>query len=357
MATKKYRARWYDAAGTQRQKRFTTAAGARDYQRRMKIAAEDGINIDHERRRTPLHMWVNEHLDRQEHHLAELTVRRYRGVARNQITATDLGQMTLGAIRPTDVELWTLKLSTEQHLAPRSVKKALDLLSASLNAAVRDGILTTNPCQGVKPPSPQKAEMLWLTPDEVELVAGELGWRGDVVRFLAYTGLRWGECRDLTVGDVYWPPRGRGRLQVRKAKTEAGHRSVPIAAPIDELARARVKGRGQRDLVWSTPRGARMRNSNFRDAFKRALARAGLNEAVRIHDLRHSCATWLIGNGAEPVTVSHWLGHASVSITLDTYTHLWPDKLDEAAGALEGLGGGGVGRVTRLDDHRREDTA
>lgn len=354
MAKKKtHRARWRDSTGRQRERRFATATEAHDWERRQKVMVSDGVTIDHERRRIPVHTWVADYIGRQQH-LGDLTVQRYEGVVRNQITAERIGGTALGALRPSDVELWCVQLATRQGLAPRSVKKALDLLSASLNAAVRDGILTGNPADGVKPPKAEKAEMLWLTPQEVDRVCDHVGWRADVVRFLAYTGLRWSEMTRLTVADVDVL---RGRVNVRrKAKSDAGYRSVPIAIPIFELVVGRVEGRAAHEPVFTTPRGARLHNSNFRTAFKRALEQAGLDPDVRIHDLRHSCATWLIGNGADVATVSRWLGHANPSITLNTYAHVWPDNLDAAAAALDRAAGRGSpsGTVHRLDDHRKE---
>lgn len=346
---KKYRARWYDANGKQHEKAFATKAEAIDHERRMKVAVSDGINLDHRHRRTEIQVWCKTVLDRRQD-IGDLTRKRYESIIRNQIDGHDIGSTTVGALRPSDVELWAVQL-TRDGLAPRTVKKALDFLSSCMSAAVRDGVIQANPVEGVGRPRAAGGEMLWLRPEEVEAAADAAGRYGDVVLFLAYTGLRWSEMANLTVADVDLL---RDRVKVREAKTAAGVRQVPIVARIHGLVKARVDGKRPGDLVF-TVTGAKLSNRNFHRIFDRALERAGLNPAVRPHDLRHSCATWLIGNGADPVLVQRWLGHANVSTTLNIYAHLWPDKLDEAAEALDRMGGGqGVASVHHLDERRKQ---
>ena len=68
--------------------------------------------------------------------------------------------------------------------------------------------------------------------------------------------------------------------------------------------------------------------------FKPLLKRAGLPN-IRFHDLRHTCATLLLAKGVHPKIVSEMLGHSSVSITLDTYSHVIPGLGDAAAGAMD----------------------
>ncbi len=69
-------------------------------------------------------------------------------------------------------------------------------------------------------------------------------------------------------------------------------------------------------------------------SFKPILQRAGLAD-IRLHDLRHTCATLMLCEGVHIKLVQELLGHATVSITLDTYSHLLPGMGDEAAGAME----------------------
>lgn len=356
---KQHFARWVDSNGEQRKKAFHTRREALDFKRRVEVAKADGVNIDNRARRTRIDRWCRATLDRRAGSLDDITVKRYDGIIRNQLDGTDLAALTVGTLRRSDVETWVHDLAAA-GLAPRTVKKAFDFLSSCLTAAVYDGAVTVNPCKGVRLPRAAKTEMRWLTPDEVERAASAIDQRAEaagfysaVVLFLAFTGLRFGEMARLRVGDVDVV---NGRVRVaRKAKSDAGFRDVPVAQRISGVVRGRIAGRGVGEVVFTTPRGAPLNQSKFHKKFKAALVAAGLDPEVRVHDLRHSCATWLIEAGEDPLVVARWLGHASPRTTMDIYAHLFPDKLDAAALALDGLAGTGTdGAVVRLDDHRKD---
>jgi integrase len=90
------------------------------------------------------------------------------------------------------------------------------------------------------------------------------------------------------------------------------------------------------DLVFPSNTGSLLDPSNRRNhSFKRIKARAGVREDLRFHDLRHTCATLLLREGVNPKVVSEMLGHASITITLNTYSHVLPDMQDSAANAME----------------------
>ena len=90
------------------------------------------------------------------------------------------------------------------------------------------------------------------------------------------------------------------------------------------------------DLVFPNETGSLFNPSNLRNrSFKRIKARSGVREDLRFHDLRHTCATLLLGEGVNAKVVSEMLGHASITITLNTYSHVLPDMQDSAADAME----------------------
>src|SRR4051812_15938878 len=88
-------------------------------------------------------------------------------------------------------------------------------------------------------------------------------------------------------------------------------------------------------LIFATRTGTVINPSNLRNrSFKPLLKRAGL-PPIRFHDLRHTCATLLLSKNVNPKVVSEMLGHSSIAITLDTYSHLLPEMQEKAARALD----------------------
>ena len=89
-------------------------------------------------------------------------------------------------------------------------------------------------------------------------------------------------------------------------------------------------------LVFTADRGGPLRNANFRNrVWYPALDTAGLPRSIRIHDLRHTCASLLIRQGVHPKAIQHHLGHSSINITMDRYGHLLPDQFDDLASRLD----------------------
>ena len=89
-------------------------------------------------------------------------------------------------------------------------------------------------------------------------------------------------------------------------------------------------------LVFTAPKGGPLRLANFRRrVWWPSLERAGLPHTLRIHDLRHTCATTLISRGVHPKAIQHHLGHANINITMDRYGHLLPDQFNDVAAQLD----------------------
>jgi integrase len=89
------------------------------------------------------------------------------------------------------------------------------------------------------------------------------------------------------------------------------------------------------DLVFASGIGTPLNRHNVNGrSFKPLLVRAGLPD-IRFHDLRHTCATLLLGKGVHPKFVQELLGHATVAITLDTYSHVLPNMGDQASRAMD----------------------
>ncbi len=169
------------------------------------------------------------------------------------------------------------------------------------------------------------------------------------------TGLRRGELLGLRWDDVDLE---RGTLRVNRAlvreggrhavgetKTRRGRRQVNLTPGTVNALRAHRKHQLEekirlaglyedRGLIFSTQRGTPINPENLvKRSFKPLLKRAGLPE-IRFHDLRHTCATLLLGRGVHPKLVQELLGHATIAMTLDTYSHYLPSMGDQAAGVM-----------------------
>jgi integrase len=167
----------------------------------------------------------------------------------------------------------------------------------------------------------RQGELLGLKWEDVDLEAGILSVR---------RSLAWVKRKPV----FNQPKNGKGRsIRLPRAATEAfkRHRAAQHAE------RLRLGGLwGEGGLVFPGERGQPMRAFTVTGgSFKRLLKRAGLPEKTRFHDLRHTCATLLLLEGVHPKFVQELLGHTTISITLDTYSHVMPGMGDQTAVAME----------------------
>jgi integrase len=231
----------------------------------------------------------------------------------------------------------------------------------TLKDALSDGVIAKNVAAAVKSPRPDKPEIHPLTSEQARILLDAASKEGD--RFEAlyvvalHCGLREGELLGLRWEDV---DLDAGTLAVRRtlSQTRTGHkfekpkngkgRSVKLSQTALEALRShRARQNEERlkagslwqdnALVFPTTTGTTMSGTNLLGRhFKPLLKRAGLPN-IRLHDLRHTCATILLMAGKHPKYVQELLGHASINITLDTYSHVikgmdggLADVMDEA---------------------------
>src|SRR5262245_23657684 len=126
----------------------------------------------------------------------------------------------------------------------------------------------------------------------------------------------------------------RGKLVEGTPKTHQ-MRTVPLPRFLVDKLAAPVEGKGRDELVFSTPGGTPLRNTNFRRRhWDKAVAAAGL-DGLTPHDLRHTAASLAVAAGANVKAVQRMLGHASATMTLDVYAGLFGDDLDTVADLLD----------------------
>lgn len=267
------------------------------------------------------------------------------------------GAARISEIQHSSIQSWVTALtagtapSTKKKsspLSPSSVRQAYGVLNSILEVAVRDRLVVVNPAKNVQLPRKVRKRRQYLTHAQVERLALACGDQGLYVRFLAYTGLRWGEMVALRVRDVDLPRkrvsvqenavRVHGQIAVGTPKTHHA-RSVPFPGFLTGAIARSCDGKGRDALVFGDGR-VYLSQPTHRDAwFTRSMRQLRESDpsfpAVTVHDLRHTAASLAISAGANVKAVQRMLGHASAAMTLDTYADLFDDDLDAVSEALD----------------------
>jgi integrase len=333
-----------------------TQRDAQDKLRAAKRAIDDGLPVSSDRQKvgTFLTRWLAE--------VAEPTVRPstyilYRQLLSRHVIPT-VGQLPLAKLSPQD--LTGLYGTLSRSLAPRSVGHVHRVLHRALRDALRWGLVARNVCDAVSPPKVPRQEMHVLDPEQARtLITAVDGDPLEALYILAVTaGLRQGELLALKWRDL---DADAGRLTVCRSvrwftglgsiegqpKTKSGRRSVLLAPlAVASLRRHRTRQTEQRlraiawddlDLIFTNEVGRHIEATNLvRRSFRPLLERAEL-PAVRFHDLRHTAATLLLGQGVHAKIVSEMLGHSNIAITMDLYSHVTPTMQADAASKMEEL--------------------
>ena len=349
--------------GKRRQRWETVKGTKRDAERRLTelLRQQDGGAVA-----TPGRMTTGEFLRRwlQDYAATNVRPRTYVDYARivSGSLIPALGRIPLTRLQPADIQRYhSMLLATGRKngkggVSARTVVSRHRVLSEALSHAVKWGLLLRNPAQAVDPPRAIAKAMLTLDAAGVHAIldaAAGTPYR-TIVQLAVSTGLRRSELLGLTwrhvdllercevqVVQVLHRLPGQGFVTA-EPKSAKGRRSValPPSAVIalrehraeQEAVRAMLGGTlHDDDLVFSTPDGQPMLPDEITRRFT-VLARAvGLSD-VTFHSLRHTHATMMLQQGVHPKIVQERLGHSTISITLDTYSHVTPG-LQEAAAA------------------------
>jgi integrase len=242
-------------------------------------------------------------------------------------------------------------------LAPRTVQYAHAVLHRALDQAVRWNLIVRNPTDAVDAPRPQRKEIAVLNAEQAQrFLDAAKGDRLHALYVLALmTGMRQGELLGLRWQDV---DLGAGSVSVRRTlvrtsqgwswaepKTAKGRRTVALPAiAVEALRQHRIKQLEERlragsiwddhDLVFPNHTGKPLERQNVvKRSFRPLLNRAGLPA----NRLRHSAATLLLLLGEHPKVVQERLGHSTIGVTMDTYSHVLPDMQRKAADRLDTL--------------------
>jgi integrase len=279
----------------------------------------------------------------------ELTVRRH--------ISPRIGYVALRNLTSARVEALYAGLAVDGNsrgggLSPKSVHNVHQVLHRALRSAVRNDLIARNPAEGAHSLPSGRAEMRTWTAEQVAvfLAAASSDRLSAMWRLAATTGMRRGELIGLRWADVDLDARfvsiqqqrvrqGAAGVVYGPPKTGRGRRRLPIGAATAEALRAHRAAQvvvGVDGLVFHRGDGSGLDPDGVSGAFDRIARSAGLPR-IRLHDLRHTAATLMLRAGVHPKVVQERLGHASIAMTLDLYSHAVPAMAAEAADMLEAI--------------------
>jgi integrase len=287
-----------------------------------------------------------------------VTWKRYEEIVRLHLIPS-IGSHSLGRLSPQSVQtLYAAKL--EAGLSTTTVHHIHAALHLALESAVSLDLVTRNVSERVTAPKMRRHEMEVLSPEQSRMLLNAIS--GDELEALYVlaltTGMRQGELlalkwRDIDL-DAGWlrihstVRKLRGAFIYAPPKTKRSRRAVALTAmAVESLKQHRIRQARakalvgpawqENDLVFTDTVGGPLEGRHLlRHHFRPLLQRAGLPPS-RFHDLRHTTATLLLAQGVHPKVVSEMLGHTTIGITLDTYSHVLPQMQREAATTLDRL--------------------
>lgn len=277
----------------------------------------------------------------------------------------EIGNIRLSALRAEHVRS-LLKRKLDSGLSPHTVIHMRTVLNTALRQAIGDRLLSWNPVSSVKRPKVRRHVYRWFTPEQARafLAAAENTRLGAVFAVGLSLGLRRGEVLGLrwcdidlealtlrvqqTIQRVRAKVAGTAGFLVAEPKTELSRRTLVLPAmlgPVLRRHRARqaqerlAAGTDWHDtggLVFTTPRGRPIEPRDVQTEFKGTLAAAQLPD-MRLHDLRHAAATFLIAQGLPLRIVMEVLGHSTIALTANTYGHIGRGMVADAASRMDAL--------------------
>ncbi|NOH11525.1 MAG: site-specific integrase [Chloroflexi bacterium] len=282
----------------------------------------------------------------------------YGQAVKNHIIPT-LGNKKLNTIKSSDIQRLMNK-KREEGQSPWRLQYIRRVLNKAMGQAVSWGVITYNPVKAVTIPKVPKKEMkVWDKDQAKSFLAYVEGHRLEALYYLAFTtGMRQGELLGLHWLDLDWE---NNRIQVKRQlrrvrekglmfeelKTETSQREIVLADSTiailkkhKEFQQKEILLAGERwkenEIVFPSTIGSPLEPRNLYRHFVEVTKKLGLPK-IRFHDLRHTAATLMLIEGIHPKVVQERLGHSSVTLTLDTYSHVIPSMQTEVVEKLDKL--------------------
>lgn len=352
----KYTVRYsvYDETGKRRQKRktFNSSTAAKKFKIEIEKQLLDNTYI--EETKDTLSQYLHDWLESRKNQIAPNT---YRGYKKNIEHITKIiGNKNLQKLTPVHIRKAYEELLTE--LSSTSVLYIHRTLNKALKDAVRDQLISRNPCEFVEAPKKDPTfEACFLHPDEIPELLNAFK-NHDLYLAVALgvlRGLRRNEILALTWQDIdlraniihvrhniNW---NGDSYSLDRPKSKKSIRTVPISNKLKELFKEQKRRQIEykqkfwnkyykSDFVITYKDGTLIKPATFSKTFARELKNNGLRH-VRFHDLRHTAASLMLIEGVQLKVVSEILGHSTVSITADLYSHVIDELKREASLKLD----------------------
>jgi integrase len=286
--------------------------------------------------------------------ITEETKKTYRSYCRTHIDQS-IGSLPLEKLNPIAIQSFMNELR-EKGLADNTLRRIFSMVHASLNAAERMGLVQRNPANKIEKPKAKKKQLTVWEPEVVSdfLEKSKHHTRYWICIYLAVmTGMRQGEILGLRWSDIDFD---RGTISIQQTlshdgkkikdggKTSGSVRAIAISPETIRILKDHRTSITQEllqdgirsDLVICTQKGNPVNPRMLYKAWTRLMSTLKVPE-ITFHDLRHTHASLLLKQGVHPKVVSERLGHSSITLTLDTYSHLLPNLQEQAAKGLDDL--------------------
>lgn len=355
-----------DATTGKRIVRYRTVRGAkRDAQRELReilTALETGVWVDPAK--ITVGAWLSQWLEEARATVAPRTLQRYREIVDLHLIPA-LGILALAKLAPVHIQkhysdaLAGGRKDGKGGLSAQTVVHHARVLSLALRRARALRMIHTNPAEDAVPPAPAHREIEALEPADARALLAvtrdRCPWLYPIILLGLATGLRRGELLGLRWRDMNLDQRSltvaqsleqtKAGLRVKAPKTRRSRRGISLSdSLIEEMRTHKARqaaerlalglGRDPADLVFTRLNGDPVRPDGVTQAFARMVKLAKIRHAS-VHCLRHTHATDLLRAGVHPKIVSERLGHASIAITMDTYTHAIPGLQEDAAQRID----------------------
>lgn len=300
-----------------------------------------------------LGVFLKQWLDHKEKHVSKGTMAHYKPYI-NKHLIPNLGALKFDQLKPYHIQELYDQYVEEETLSNQSIVHMHRILNNALKTAIMWELANKNPCDGIKPPKPEKYEMqVWDKPDVDEFLMVAKKDRFYIIYLLALsTGMRKGELlglkwqdidftnQDLSVRRAVTRKKGGG-FEIGPLKTENSYRNISLFDHVmEELEEYKQEQRKyimknrktykDQDLVMANSNGSFILPRNLDRNWLSTLEESMLRK-IRFHDMRHTHATLMLKQGTHPKVVQERLGHYSISVTLDLYSHVLPNIQKAAA--------------------------